>query len=200
MSCSIKIQTFDGKSCWKTTLTQEEHRHFRGICESRRTILVFPAALIPVRSNTLSNFCKDFFFPTTINQVVRIRNIGVRIFVALISMIFDLATLPIRCITCIPTVIYNRTRRKHPLHSYLIGKIDSNSPILQSEKLYVKQSWQTTSKRIGADQADDNPKPNVVIKHIQGGYVNLINVPFYPDFDESCDHKQIVNEEKVDGN
>jgi hypothetical protein len=90
----------------------------------------FKAAVIPIRTDSISNFCKDFFLPNVVNQSI--------VFI-IHSLVIDILTFPIRVLTAIPRYYFNlkHTREIHPLHEYLTQqKMDSE--LLKVDHLYVE--------------------------------------------------------------
>jgi len=94
---------------------------------------------VVARTNTFSNFCQDFFFPTFFHQVVKVRRTVDRIFSYLASLLNDLATLPIRFITLIPRIIYNTIhgKKEHPLYQYLLVQEGVPQALLNCDRIHV---------------------------------------------------------------
>jgi hypothetical protein len=171
MSCSITIQSPDGIHTWKKTLDDEELQNVGKLCQSRWVIHILPAALITVRSDNCTNFCKDFFLPTFVNQILNIKSITGKIFAAIFAILFDLATLPIRLLTCIPSILCNKKKEMHPLHQYLRQQEDIEPKLLQCEYLKVTQNKTT--------KVDE-----ILFETNRACFVNLINIPIHDDWDK----------------
>jgi len=77
----------------------------------------FAAAAKPLRTESIKNFAKDFFFPTLVNHALKINNIVKKIFVSLLAIMFDLVTFPCRLFVGIPLVLLQKDSHKkdHPL-------------------------------------------------------------------------------------
>lgn len=201
MTYSIKIQTPDGKASWNKDFTEAEEKDYRalkGLCQSRKTVLIFPAALIPVRSDNCKNFCKDFFLPTLINQALQVKSMAGRVFAAFFAILFDLITFPIRLLTCIPTVICNKKRNTHPLHKYLSTQKNVDPKLLQCEYVKVKSKFETVSKSAFTEIPDpENPEGEKMkiyerTRHTIPTFVNFINIPVHDAFDRLKPKSQVI--------
>lgn len=83
------------------------------------------ALIVPVRTDTLRNFCKDFFIPTVANYApLKCNDIALRIILCIGAAVCDFITFPLRLITVIPRYVYNAAhpKEKHKLYQYLIGQ------------------------------------------------------------------------------
>jgi len=198
MAYSIKIQTPDGKTSWKKDFTEAEEKDYRaikGLCQSRSTVFIFPAALIPVRSDSCKNFCKDFFLPTLINQAIKVKSMAGRVFAAFFALLFDLITFPIRLLTCIPTALCNKKKATHPLHKFLRTQKDVDPKLLQCEYVKVKSTYETASKTKFTElttPAGETIKVYERTRHTNPMFVNFINIPIHDEFDKLKPKSQII--------
>lgn len=102
----------------------EEFQRVKNLCDNKRRIGWLESLVIPVRTDNLNNFCKDFFFPGLFNQALKTHDVATKIFLCIFMSIYDIISLPIRLITVIPRYLYNAAHPKesHPLYQYLIDK------------------------------------------------------------------------------
>ena len=93
-------------------------------CIDRPRIGFFESLIITVRTDTLGNFCQDFFLPTFIHHAMKTNDIGVKIITGFAFLIIDICTLPIRIITLLPRYYVNGQSPKeaHPLYRYLTAQ------------------------------------------------------------------------------
>ncbi len=101
----------------------EEFQGVKNLCYNRRTIGFLESTTITVRTNTLQNFAKDFFFPTLINHALKIHDLALKIICTIAFICLDICTLPIRICTLLPLCIANGLHPKvsHPLYQYLLA-------------------------------------------------------------------------------
>jgi len=93
------------------------------LSENRRRIGWLGSLIMPVRTDTLSNFCQDFFLPGLFNQALKTKDVASKIILCILMPIYDVITFPIRLISVIPRcTIYKKLYEKetHPLYIYLI--------------------------------------------------------------------------------
>jgi len=102
--------------------SREEYQSVLKLCDNKRRICWFESMLIPARTDTLANFCKDLFLPRFFDEALKIREFGLKIFMSIGTIVWGVITFPIRCITAIPWYIYtkNHTKEAHPFYQYLI--------------------------------------------------------------------------------
>jgi hypothetical protein len=115
----IHVSNVENGASWLREIHRDQLQNIEQKMISAKVVGVFPALLRPVRSDSAKNFAKDFFLPTTLNYGLKIRSMAVRVFAVIGAFVFDLLTLPIRLLTCIPTVLTNSAPDKHPLYQYL---------------------------------------------------------------------------------
>lgn len=140
MTFSIKVKNSYEDKDWAFEKTLDNATHVqqvKSLCKKR--FWGFSALLIPVRTNNLQNFAKDFFLPAVTQNALRIDSF---ILERLLLLVIDLGTLPIRVITVIPRAIYNlfHTKEKDPLYQYLKTQGLSEN-ILKSDYVVVKFEW-----------------------------------------------------------
>lgn len=116
---TIKVENFEKGITWQREIPKDQAEQVEAKMSSARVVGIFPSLLKPVRSDCAKNFAKDFFLPTTLNQAIKIRSVAVRVFAVLASLVLDLATFPIRLLTCIPTVLRNSSPQTHPFYAFL---------------------------------------------------------------------------------
>jgi len=90
--------------------------------ENRRRIGPFESLVITTRTDTISNFCKDFFLPTLTNCALKINNTAQKILMLCLTATADICTFPLRVITLIPRHLYNfyHSKENHPFYKYLL--------------------------------------------------------------------------------
>lgn len=119
----------------------EEFQRTANLCDNKRRIGLFESLVIPIRTDNLDNFCKDFFLPTLINHALKFNDIALKIIYSVVLTICDIITLPIRLITAIPRYLYNSAHPKesHPFYQYLI---DNGVPAatLSADYVYLELS------------------------------------------------------------
>lgn len=86
---------------------------------SSSRVSLLPATLVPVRTNNLSNFSKDFFLPTTLNHAVNTQGTFKKVIAVAGAILLDLLTLPIRLLTSAPRALCNAVFQ-NPLRQILI--------------------------------------------------------------------------------
>lgn len=128
MSYAIRVQQSPGYVQAPDLLvkhfnSQQELQAVIGLADNKRRVEWIESLVIPVRTNTFGNFCKDFFLPGFINVALKTNGLVSKILLGIIMSVFDILTLPIRCLTVIPRVIYNAKHPKeaHPFYQYLVS-------------------------------------------------------------------------------
>ncbi len=120
----------------------EEFQTVMNLCDNKRRIDLFESLIIPIRTDTFNNFCKDFFLPTLINHALKFNHIALKIIYSVVLTICDICTFPIRVFTIIPRYLYNAAHPKeaHPFYQYLI----SNGVLvedLSTDHVYLELAW-----------------------------------------------------------
>ncbi len=143
MPFSIKVTSYETQKSWEKNLTSEEFNQVYCFCQkSRNAVSMVDATLMPVRTDNLKNFSKDFFAPTVANYAIKVQGIVKKIFVILLALIIDAISFPFRLLTCIPRIIYNAKQEIHPLHKYLKQQQDVDDSILKTDHVLVKLNWE----------------------------------------------------------
>ncbi len=136
MAYYIKVQNIENSLVWESNLTEQEFNKVKNWGAGHRTASIVAATVIPVRTNNLKNFSKDFFLPTTINHAVKVQNIVDKIFAVLAALPLDVLTFPVRLLTCIPRIISNTKQEEHLLRQYLINQ-NVDKKILENDHVRV---------------------------------------------------------------
>lgn len=180
----LDLETSDSKHeellpDWTKNLdSKEEFDAVEALCKSRCNIYVIPAMLVPARTNNIKNFSMDLFLPTFFSQALKVKNTVAKCFAILSSLIFDIATLPIRLLTAAPWVLINKKTARienHPLHQYL-SENHAPEKILAVEHLRVNLVWEETIK-------EDSLSAEKRIEHSKSFNINFIRSPIHEDFD-----------------
>lgn len=119
----------------KFDVPKEEAENLKSKFVSESKVSLLPAALMPVRTNGLSNFNKDFFLPTTLNHGVKANGSFKKVMAVAGAILLDLLTLPIRLITSVPRALFN-AHNQNPLRTHLI-KTKCAEAITQAETITV---------------------------------------------------------------
>lgn len=120
----------------KIELERDEFNKIVGYCNNRReAVTLFSATLYPVRTNNFSNFAKDFFLPTVVNQTIKVKDMAAKVFAIIGALFLDLATFPIRLVTFIPRIIMNAVKEEHTLLRYL--RQHGKNEVLDSDSVNV---------------------------------------------------------------
>lgn len=163
MSFSIKARLgLDENSPWifeKNFDTFEEFHEVDLLCKGsnlKERANFIEQMFTPTRTDTLSNACKDLFFPMLFNTALKIDKLAIKLLVIPGSILLDMLTFPIRLINLIPIYLSNDTRDAHPLHRFL-SENGADQSLLQTntiflEKYFVRnggsgeeQIWQNTT-------------------------------------------------------
>lgn len=145
MTNFIQVSNLDNSITWRKDLTLDATEEVNRICfKSRPTCNRFSACLIPVRTNHWANFSKDFFFPLLFNEAIHVQETVQKIFLILAALFFDLLTLPLRFIACVPRVIYNAAAGKTVFFEYL-KKEGIPKELLEKDILQVRLQRQRTN-------------------------------------------------------
>lgn len=168
MSKILKIYNPENNMAWQKEITDNEFNILRSSKRSK-VIPVIPATLMPVRTNNLKNFAKDFFLPTLFNHAIKVEQVGRKIFAILASLIWDMLTFPIRLLTCIPRVIVNINSASslNNVKQYLIQQ-NVDKKLLASDHVKMRFEWDFYSQI----------QERTVHCHYEC-FVNFIELPIY---------------------
>jgi len=172
MAYAIKISSLDNTVSWKKNLSEDEYRQCKANAEaSRYTIGGIEPLIYPVRSNSLKNFSKDFFFPTLTGLACKVQSCVLSLLGSIVAIAVDIVTLPLRLITVFPRVCLNACRSEQPLRKYLReqGEVDM--------RLYEAESVQ-----VCLTKTEVREKEKIQTRH--EGFVNFIPVPWTPAYAE----------------
>lgn len=137
---SLEVYNLESKKGSIKLLNSEDYEKFMVMLKSAQTVGVLGATLRPVRTNTLKNFAKDFFLPTTVNQALRVKPLAKRVFAILGALVLDTLTFPVRLLTCIPTILTNTKPEDHPFYQYLQTD-PATQRVLHAEHVRVKWNF-----------------------------------------------------------
>ena len=142
MTFSIRIKENERDATpWRFEKEFESEADFQNVerhCINRKRIFL-EGNLYVVRTDTAHHFCKDFFFPC-VERALKVHNYIEKIFAVIGAVIFDLLTIPIRCITLLPRLLINwmNSKEKHPLHKYLVEQ-NADPRILNCNHVYMQK-------------------------------------------------------------
>lgn len=136
----LEVHNLENKRIWPMLVNQEEQDRILQLLKSAETVGLLGAVLRPVRTNTIKNFAKDFFLPTTINRALLVKNLVGKVFAILGALVFDTLTFPLRLASCVPALLMNSNPEDHLFYKYLQEqKVEPN--FLKAEHVYVKWTF-----------------------------------------------------------
>lgn len=183
----IKVTNPENGVSWKKDITGQDLDQIKALLKGENTVDVLSAAFIPVRTNNLINFSKDFFLPTLVNQALKIEDTACRIFASLGALLFDLLTFPIRLFTFIPRIINNCKKPDHPSFTYLQEQGCNDKRIYASG--YVQVEFERHASLAYGKQ--EKPDKTLILKarkvqQFSTQIVHFIEMPTHDgEFDES---------------
>lgn len=137
MTNYLRITNQTNSILWEKQLTNEEYEEVLGLCaKSRNAVSITQGVLVPIRTNNLGNFSRDFFLPT-VQQAIKVQNVADKVIAIIAAFIVDVITLPIRLVTCIPRGIYNSLRGEIQLKKYLMDK-GADKKVFESDQITIK--------------------------------------------------------------
>lgn len=150
---------------------QQEFQTVLNLCDNKRRISWLESLAIPVRTDNVENFCKDFFLPGLFNEALKTNDLATRIFLGMLMPIYDIISLPIRLITVIPRYIYNTNHSKesHPFYQYLIRN-GVAAEDLSDGYVYLETEWMEGRRGLGQFESDQN-------RTTQGDTFNFMQLP-----------------------
>ncbi|EKD86217.1 MAG: hypothetical protein ACD_37C00407G0002 [uncultured bacterium] len=142
----------------------EEFQAVSSLCDNKRRISWLESLIIPVRTDTLGNFCQDFFLPGLFNKALKVKDVAIKMFLCVI-------TFPIRLITVIPRCIYNVVYPKeaHPFYQYLINNGVAAAD-LSAGHVYLETEWMEGRRGLGQFEGEHNLTT-------QGNTFNFMHLP-----------------------
>lgn len=149
----------------------EEFQAVSNLCDNKRRISWLESLIIPVRTDTLRNFCQDFFLPGLFNEALKTKDVALKIFLCIMMPIYDVITFPIRLITVIPRFIYNAIYPKeaHPFYQYLINNGVAAAD-LSAGHVYLETEWMEGRRGLGQLEGEHNLTT-------QGDTFNFMHLP-----------------------
>lgn len=75
--------------------------------------------VVPLRTQNLGDFSRDFFLPTFVNLSLKIHNTALKIIASVFAVALDILTFPVRLLTSPFRAYYNHTHPEpvHPIES-----------------------------------------------------------------------------------
>jgi hypothetical protein len=118
-------QADTGPFLWEKEISRVVYRQLHELCNysNHQEISPLRAAFTPIRAgtSTIEDFGSDCCFPLTIHYASLIADSPTLQSLALfVSATVDFISIPIRLVTCMPTMLYNSQQIYHPLYSYLL--------------------------------------------------------------------------------
>lgn len=133
------ISANSGPFIWEQKINKEEFIRLQNFCEQpiQAESSWYHGAIIPTRYNNLENFSIDCCLPTTINYAINIEKSALEVLAVVGSVAFDLATIPLRVITCIPSFFCTNPPDTHPLYRLFTKYFGVSEEILSSGSVRV---------------------------------------------------------------
>lgn len=161
-----------------------------------KVVDLFPALLIPVRTNTLKNFSADFFLPTTIHRATRVKGVVSQIFAILGGLLLDSLTFPIRLFTALPRHLYINSRPMHAVHKEIqkLVQRDLEDPakpeirdeaskylksIQKADHVFIELAWLELPNRRLVVPNESNKKIVGAVEYYHRRQLHFISVPRY---------------------
>lgn len=172
---SNTVSIYRNSLIWNSEISENDYDYLMKILSnSSEGIDFFKASIIPVRTCNFPSFLKDFISPTLINRAFIIKTMALRWLAVIGSFFYDLLTLPIRIITCVPRVITNVLKPDHLLKNYLIQK-KVHPDLIKQEYVNVDLYKMTTEELVSSESSllveQKDTKTNAT--------VNLIEMPYF---------------------
>lgn len=115
------------------------------LLKDERKFHCFKAFVMPIRTNNCKNFAKDLFLPNVVHTALNVKNIVARVFLMLLSLPLDLATLPIRLLMAIPRYYANKKAPEHRMLAYLRTQ-PSAAKLLHAEQVFFSCNLTTVKQ------------------------------------------------------
>jgi hypothetical protein len=128
-----------GPFLWGKQLRLEDFTQLKSMCEesSASEAPCLFGALAPVRSNNWENFSYDCLLPATMNYAFNIEDCSLKIIGMIGAIFFDLATSPIRLLTCLPSIWINSRQQEHPIYKLFTEDYNVDKAIFASGRIRV---------------------------------------------------------------
>lgn len=154
-TANIQIKDKEGCVLYQQPCSSEEElkAFIHSYGKSKNGWSFIQTAMIPLRTQNLKDFSKDFFLPTFVNFALKINNLALKIIASIFTIILDIATAPLRLLTTPFRIYYNRKRpeSEHPL----INLIKSNPQSQKALKTnFVDLCYESNNVRIVKDDTD----------------------------------------------
>lgn len=162
MTYSLTLETSSLPSTFLPIANRSEFTKVEKYVQNSKRTIDYPEWLFyPVRTDTLSNFAKDFLAPSFCYACTlgKTHHFATKFFMSCIGLFLDLATLPLRVITCIPRCIFNalHSKTKDSFYHYLIGK-GISSEFLKGNEVEVQLKNGYSSRASGIYRFTQWPK------------------------------------------
>lgn len=131
----LKIEDSKGTELYTKSYSTfaEAENEFNNISFSSKSYSFLPRTALPVLCDNIKNFCKSFFIPNTSSLITGLESKVAKVALGIFTVLFDIGTLPIRLLTVVPYVIYDKCRKKqdhqiidliknHPSASYALSQ------------------------------------------------------------------------------
>lgn len=93
--------------------------------------------IMPIRTDSAKNFAKDLFLPNVVAVATNVKNVIAKIFLMLLALVFDSATLVIRLGMAIPRCISNKMVAPHAIHDFLKTQGTAAQAVLKGEQVIM---------------------------------------------------------------
>jgi len=113
----------------KCTSPEQVKKFMNKYGKSKEGWSLLRGSVIPLRTDNLKDFSKDFFLPTFVNFSSRINNVALKIFASIFAIAFDIITFPVRVLTTPFRMYYNH---RHPEEKHPVMDLIEQDP--QSQK------------------------------------------------------------------
>ncbi len=153
---NIQIKDKEGTVLYqKPCSSSEEVKNFiskNGKSKSGWSLIV--GAFIPIRTQNLQNFSKDFFLPTFVNFCLKINNKALKIFASIFAIALDVFTAPIRLLTTPFRIYYNyqHPEAEHPIINLIKGNDQSKKAM---EDNFVNLCYEIQNVQISISSGPD---------------------------------------------
>lgn len=186
MPTYIEVTNPVNQCFWRKELTPMDYDRVRSYCKGSKEIPIFGALLTPVRVHTWEHFSKDFFFPTLVNQALKVQSSVGRIFAVVFAFIFDAITLPARLFTVIPRLLYASKKEQSGLYQYLQTEALGMPDITEGDYVKVKLGWEAPGRSLLSEEEPE------LRQYWRTSRVNFIELPFDFMIDDYSEGSQTI--------